>query len=139
MFVRDKMHWLFKYSPEEWIRSALAELRRAEASYKRRNASAGLAGARRGAGMALNAALIVEPNPKWGRTYVDHLLALRNDASAPEAVRSASGLLMDTQPTRGNIIPLRSKLDDDRVIEAAKDVAAHAYAVVARHEAKTNN
>ena len=136
VFVRDKEHWLFKYSPDEWIRAAMAELRRAEEAYKSRNAAGGLAGSRRAAGMALNAALIVEPKP-WGRTYVDHLLALAADADAPEAVRLAADALMQAKPPSGNLIPLRSKDTDLRVLEAARDVTAHAYALVARNDAKT--
>ncbi len=138
-FSRDKEHWLFKFSPSEWIRAAMGELRRAEEAYKRRNARAGLAGARRAAGMGLNAALIAEPNASWGRTYVEHLLALKDDAKVPEAVRVATRFLLETQPPTGNLIVLRSKEQDDRVLEAARDLIAHAYAVVARHEAQTRN
>ena len=138
-FVRDESHWLFKFSPQEWIHAGMAELRRAEAAYKQRNATAGLAGSRRAAGMALNGALIAEPNERWGRTYADHLLALQEDMGVPLPVRAASKFLMDTQPARGNIIPLRSKVDDERVLEAARDVMAHAYAVVARDEAKSRS
>ena len=138
-FVRDTTHWLRKFSPQEWIRAALAEVRQAERAYKQRNAGGGLLGCRRAAGMALNAVLLVEPHAKWGRTYVDHLLALRDDASAPIAVQTASRLLLETQPPGPNIIFLRSKEQDERVLEAARDVVAHAYAVVARHEAATAN
>lgn len=138
-FVRDKTHWLRRYSPQEWIRAALAEVRQAEDAYRQRNAAGGLVGCRRAAGMALNAVLLVQPDAKWGRTYVDHLLALRDDASAPSAVQKASRLLLETQPPGPNIIFLRSKEQDERVLEAARDVVAHAYAVVARHEAQTAN
>ncbi len=138
-YVRDKTHWLRKYSPNEWIRAALAEVRQAEAAYAQRNVGGGLAGCRRAAGMALNAVLLVAPDEKWGRTYVDHLLALRQDAAAPEAVRQASKLLMETQPPGPKIVFLRSKDQDGRLLEAAKDVVAHAYAVVAKHEAASAN
>ena len=57
-FVRDENNWLLKLSPDEWIRAAMGEIRRAEEAYARKNGRAGLAGARRAAGMALNAALI---------------------------------------------------------------------------------
>jgi hypothetical protein len=135
-WARDPKHWLFKFSPNEWIRAAMGEIKRAEEAYKRRDGRGGLAGARRAAGMALNGALIAEPNERWGRTYVDHLLALTSDSSAPEAVRAASKLLMETQPPGPKVVVLRSKEHDMRVLEAAKDVMAHAYAVVVRNEAK---
>ena len=51
----------------------------------------------------------------------------------------ASRLLLETQPPGADIIFLRSKEQDERVLEAARDVVAHAYAVVARHEARIAN
>ena len=135
-FRRDPEHWLFKYSPREWIRAALGELHRAEQAYKGKDVRGGLAGARRAAGMALNGALIAEPNDRWGRTYIEHLLALMHDASVPEAVREGSRLLMETQPPSHEIVVLRSRERDERVLEAARDVMAHAYAIVARFEAR---
>jgi hypothetical protein len=133
-YVRDPNHWLYKFSPDEWIRAALGELRRAEAAYKGKNARAGLAGARRAAGMALNAVLIAAPDDRWGRTYVEHLLALQVDATAPDVVRAASKLLMETHPPGHDLVTLRSSKSDERVLEAARDVMAHAYAVAKRGE-----
>jgi hypothetical protein len=133
-FERDASHWLRKLSPEEWIRAGLGELRRAEEAYKGHDARAGLASARRAAGMALNAALLVEPDDAWGRSYVDHLAALARDASVPERVREAAQILVATPlPGAGKLVALRSAAGDTRVLEAARDVAAHAYAVVLRH------
>jgi HEPN domain-containing protein len=133
-FVRDKEHWLRKFSPQEWIRAAMGEMKRAEQAYARRSVRAGLAGARRAAGMALNGALIVEPNDAWGRTYLEHLLALRKAEDVPEAVRKAAALLMEAAPLANQLVVLRSKDQDTRVLEAARDVMAHAYAVVVRNE-----
>ena len=130
--VRDGDHWLFKLSPDEWIRSAMGELRRAEEAYARKNGRAGLAGARRAAGMALNGALIVAPNDAWGRSYMDHLLALKADTSVPERVRAAGMCLVDTPIPGGELVALRTGTGDTRVLEAARDVLAHAYAVVRR-------
>lgn len=135
-FVRDDAHWLNKLSPDEWIRSAMGELRRAEEAYRRKNARAALAGARRAAGMALNAALIVEPNDAWGRSYMDHLLALRGDAGkeVPPRVRASCAVLVETPLPGGELVALRTSKADDAVLEAARDVVAHAYAVVKRNE-----
>lgn len=130
-FVRDESHWLNKLSSEEWIRSALGELRRAEEAYSKKNGRAGLAGARRAAGMALNAVLIVEPNESWGRSYMDHLLALKRDG-APPRIQEASAILIDTPLPGGELVALRTAGADERVLEAARDLIAHAYAIVTR-------
>jgi hypothetical protein len=136
-FERDEGHWLRKLSPDEWIRAALGELRRAEEAYTKKNGRAGLAGARRAAGMALNGVLLVEPNDGWGRSYVDHLAAVAKDASAPARIREACTILLDTPLPGGELVALRTAGADERVLEAARDVAAHAYAVVQRHAGPT--
>ncbi len=135
-FVRDPSHWLRRFSPEEWVRASLAELRRAEARFKANDLGAGLAGCKRAAGMALNGALIVEPNESWGRSYVDHVAALSRDATIPERVRDASKHLLEARPPSSDILTLRSRRSDERLLEAARDVMAHAYAVVKRHESE---
>jgi HEPN domain-containing protein len=130
-FVRDPSHWLMKLSPDEWIRAALGEIRRAEEAYKAHNARAGLAGCKRAAGMALNGALIVAPNEAWGRSYVDHVMALAKDETVPARVREACAILNEAPaPAAGKLVTLRTSSADERVLEAAKDVVAHAYAVV---------
>jgi HEPN domain-containing protein len=133
-FVRDPEHWLFRYSPKEWIRAAMKEMRLAEASYAQRNLRAGIAGCKRAAGMALNAALIVEPNATWKRTYVEHLQALAKDMDVPSAVSDAARAILQAPAPSVNIVILRSPHADDKVLEAARDVIAHAFAVVTRHE-----
>ena len=133
-FVRDESHWLFRHSPAEWVRAGLGEARRAEEAYARGDARGGLAGARRAAGMALNGVLIVAPDERWGRTYIEHLVSLKADASAPEAVRTAATVLVDTPPPSPDLVILRRKDHDVRVVEAARDVIAHAYALVCRAE-----
>jgi HEPN domain-containing protein len=133
-FVRDPSHWLFKMDPHEWIRAALVELRRAETLYRERNAGGGLAGARRAAGMAINAAIIVSPDEAYGRSFVDHLRALVDDAAVPEAVRDAGRVLLETRPPGPTLVILRSAKADERVLEAARDVVAHGYARVLRSE-----
>jgi HEPN domain-containing protein len=133
-FVKDESHWLFKLSPDEWIRAAMGELRRAEAAYAQKNPRAGLAGAKRAAGMALNGALIVEPNDAWGRSYVDHVTALAREGGVPERVREAATILHDAHPpAAGGLVALRTPTADERILDAARDVVAHAYAVVKKH------
>lgn len=133
-FVRDPSDWLFKFSPEEWIRAAMAELRQAEVAYGARNVRGAIAGCKRAAGMALNAALIVRPNPAWGRTYVEHIAALVRDEAAPEAVRTACKTLLEAQPPGSGVVALRTPSMEQSLLEAARDVVAHAYYVVVRNE-----
>ena len=135
MLDKDPSHWLRRLTADEWIRAALGELRRAEEAYARGDARAGVTGCKRAAGMALNGALRVRPNEAWGRSYVDHLEALAKDDSAPEAVRAACKLLLDARPPSSDILSLRSKAGDAKMVEAARDVMAHAYALVARGKA----
>jgi HEPN domain-containing protein len=136
-FERDESHWLRKLSPDEWIRAGLSDLDRAEAAYKANSPRAGLAGAKRAAGMALNGALLVEPDESWGRSYVDHLMALSRDAKVPARVREAcSELIAPSAPAAEKLVTLRTQSHEHRILEAARDVIAHAYAVVKRHEGK---
>ena len=133
-FERDPEHWLRRLSPEEWVRAAMNELAVAERAYARGDTRAGLAGAKRAAGMALNGALLARPNDAWGRSYVDHLRALAEEEQAGEAVRAACRVLLeapDVGPER--LVTLRTKgAAPPAAIEAAKDVMAHAYSVVVK-------
>jgi hypothetical protein len=133
-FVRDKAHWLRRLSPDEWISAALGEIARAEKAWASGDMRAGIVGLKRAAGMALNGALLVEPDETWGRTYVEHVEALARDARVPEAVRAASRALLDARPPGGDIINLRTPRAHTQVVESARDVVAHAWAVVKRHE-----
>jgi hypothetical protein len=133
-FTRDPGHWLRRFSPDEWIRVALGELTRAEKAWAAGQVRAGVVGVKRAAGMALNAALIVEPDDSWGRTYLEHVEALVIDARVPEAVRAAARGVLDATPPSGEIVRLRTPRAHAPVIEAARDVIAHAWAVVKKHE-----
>ena len=94
-FIRDETHWLRRLSPDEWIAAALGELSRAETAWTSGSARAGVVGLKRAAGMALNGALLVEPDDAWGRSYVEHVEALSRDEKAsprrcaPLAARSS--------------------------------------------------
>jgi HEPN domain-containing protein len=136
-FRRDPDHWLLRLSPDEWIRAALGELARAERAWAQRgDTRSGATGAKRAAGMALNGALIVEPDEQWGRTYVEHLEALAVDRRVPEAVRAASRRVLDAgAPLESQLVSLRTPRAHEPVVDAARDVIAHAWAVVRRHEA----
>jgi hypothetical protein len=135
-FVKDPNHWIFRLSPEEWVRAAQRELGAAERAFGAHNARAGHAGARRAAGMALNGALIVEPDAAWGRTYVEHVAALARGAGeagrVPASVREAARFLVEAPAPGGGLVALRSRAADERLLEAARTVMAHAYARVRR-------
>jgi hypothetical protein len=128
-FERDSEHWLLRFSPREWIALALKELARAEAAFARREVRAAYAGLKRAAGMALNAALIESPNEAWGRTYVEHVAALARDASAPAAAAEAAERLAKLAPSSGDVVSLRTRSEERALVEAAKTVMAHAYAI----------
>jgi HEPN domain-containing protein len=133
-FVREKEHWLFRLSPDEWISAALGELSRAEKAWATGDTRAGIVGLKRAAGMGLNAALIVEPDESWGRSYVEHLEGLARDARVPEAVRTVCNTVLTARPPGGDVVSLRTPRTHEHLVEAARDVIAHAWAVVKRHE-----
>ena len=133
-FTRDPNDWLHRLSPSEWIRAALGELRKAAAAYERRDARAGAAGVQRAAGMSLNAVLLVQPNESWGRTYVEHVMALSVDQTVPEAVRSACRGVLDAKSPSSGVVSLLTPRSSERALDAARDVIAHAWAVVEKHE-----
>jgi HEPN domain-containing protein len=131
-FTKDPAHWLFRLAPDEWIAAATGELSRAKAAYARNDVRAGVASVKRAAGMALNGALILEPNAAWGRSYVEHLQGAAADPSVPEQVRAGCKLLVDLRMPASDLLGLRSKAGDERALEAARDVIAHAYWVTTR-------
>ncbi len=133
-FQRDPNDWLLKYSPREWLNVSLQELAQAEAAFAQNRARAATTACKRAAGMALNAALVVEPNAAWGRTYVGHLVALTADEGVPAQVREACRLVLDADSAVPSLVILRTRAKDKRVAEAVRDIQAHAYAIIVRHE-----
>jgi HEPN domain-containing protein len=128
--------WLHRASPREWLKEAMQELREAEKSLAKRDQKAGYAQLRRAAGKALNAALSYEPKPTWGRSYMDHVRALAEDTEVPEQVRTSAAKLVHASPSDVNLIMLKPERHHEGLVEAAKDVVAHGYAVMIRHEGR---
>ena len=122
--------WLTRNSPEQWIRQSLAELERARGAFQAREATAAIAHVKRAAGMALNGALIVRPNERWGRKYMEHLRALGGSEDAPAEVREAARRICEARPPAGPVVTLRTRSEEERLLEAARTVMAHAYAIV---------
>ena len=122
--------WLTRYSAEGWIERSLTELSLAQQAFAERRAASAAAALKRAAGMALNGALRVVPRDDWGRSFVEHLSALVDDSSVPPAVALAAQALLQFAPQPGSIVLLRSPAHDERLLEAARTVMAHAYAIV---------
>lgn len=128
--VEGRPDWLTRHTPEDWIRRGLGELARAEQALKAHDRVAGALGLRRAAGMALNGALSVQVRD-WGRTYIEHLRAVVEDAGVPAPVRDAARLLNDIElDRRPDVVRLTPPSESARWVDAAKTVMAHAYAVV---------
>jgi hypothetical protein len=126
--------WLARYSPREWLRAALGELRQAETAFRVRQGKAGIAGLRRAAGMGFNAILRLQFNAGYGRTYMEHLTAAQTDESLPTPVREAAAMLLRVPSASGNVVVLRTPANDERLLEATRDVLAHAYTCVLHGE-----
>ena len=79
--------------------------------------------------MAWNAVLALAEDASYGRSYMEHVVALAKDAGAPDDIRADAELLRDTPPLPPDLITLGKP--DLRVLEAARRIAAHASARVA--------
>jgi hypothetical protein len=90
----DPEHWLHRLTSDEWLKAARNELARSEAALRLKQQRAGVAGARRAAGMAWNAVLVLHFDARYGRSYIDHLRALAVEESVPEEVRRAAQALV---------------------------------------------
>jgi DNA polymerase IIIc chi subunit len=103
---KDPAHWLYRLDPGEWLAAAATELAAAEAALSRRSFRTGITHARRAAGMALNAPLWQGEHPSWGRSYMEHVIALIDEPAAPEPVRQAAALLRTTPPEAPALVSL---------------------------------
>ena len=137
-------HWLYRLSPDEWLRAADHELALCAEALQRRAIRPGVTHARRAAGMAWNAVLAgaapaadeqagprAETHPAWeryGRSYMDHVKALADDAATadgvPDDARAAARILRDTPPAPPTLIALGKP--DLRALEAARTLVAYA-------------
>jgi hypothetical protein len=75
--------------------------------------------------MAWNAVLVIAGDDSYGRSYMEHLKALADDATVPEPIRLAARSLVDA--------PLETKLvqlggGDTRLADAAAAIVDHARA-----------
>lgn len=121
--------WLTRFTGEQWMKAATLELRECLQALRAKRRRHGLANARRGAGMALNAVLLSHPDPSWGRSYVDHLRALSDDAAVPEVVRDSARELVEASPEGPALIRLGGA--DESLAAAAATIIDWAQARLA--------
>ena len=106
MSEKDPEHWLYRLTPEEWLRAAAAELERATRALEGKQHRAGITQALRAAGMAWNAVLAAtRDETSYGRSYRDHLDVLARDPTVPEAVRLAAHAIV-TAPLNAAVVTL---------------------------------
>jgi hypothetical protein len=125
----DPAHWLHRLTADEWLAAAATELDHCRTTLERRAFRPGVTHARRAAGMAWNAVLALAEDASYGRSYMEHVVALAKDAAAPDDVRAAAELLRDTPPLPPDLVTLGKP--DLRVLDAAARIATYATARVA--------
>ena len=108
---KDPAHWLYRLSVDEWLAAADNELELCEAALARRAFRPGVTHARRAAGMAWNAVLVVnlereKEMERYGRSYMGHVAALASDDGAPDEIRAAARELRDTPAAPPSLITL---------------------------------
>ncbi len=131
---RDDAHWLLRLQAEEWIDAARRELVLADApgAHRRRV----ITHLRRAAGMGLNGYLVARYDDAstsidqlarvWGRSYMDHLRALSDDAPLFDLPTSARGRAkalrsLQFQASAGGLVSIRNTAGDD--LDAGRDAA----------------
>ena len=125
----DPAHWLHRLTADEWLAAAATEIEHCAETLARRAFRPGVTHARRAAGMAWNAVLVLAEDPSFGRSYMEHVVALAKDSGSPDEVRAAAELLRDTPPLPPELITLGKP--DLRVLDAAKTIVGFATARVA--------
>ena len=129
----DPSHWLRRLTPAEWLAAAETELEHAAEKLSARAVRPGVTHARRAAGMAWNAVMTAAPDAeealveRYGRSYMDHVVALAGAADVPDEVRAAAAFLRDTPPVAPPLVTLTAPGHPDlRALEAARVIVAHA-------------
>jgi len=106
MPAKDPAHWLYRLDPAEWLAAAATDLAQGRTALQRRAIRPAVTHARRAAGMAANAVLWLEEHPSWGRSYMEHVAALVDDATVPPEVRAAARQLRETPPQAPALVQL---------------------------------
>ncbi len=136
----DPTHWLHRLDADEWLAAADTELRHCEEALARRAVRPGVTHARRAAGMAWNAVLVLTTDTaateKFGRSYMDHVVALTTEALVPGEIRAAAKTLRDTPALAPELITLGKP--DMRALDEARRILAYAAQRVAAMRAPTH-
>ena len=125
---RDPAHWLHRLDAAEWLAAAATELAHAQEKLSHRSVRPGVTHARRAAGMAWNAVLVTTPDERYGRSYMEHVVALaapaEADSTIPDDVRTAAQLLRDSPTVPTGLITIGKP--DMSALEAAKTIVEFA-------------
>jgi len=120
----DPGYWLNRLSAPAWLSAADNELDHLRAALGRRAYRPAVTHARRAAGMALNAVLRLTPHERWGRSYMEHVVALASDENVPPDVRSAAATLRSLPAGPPALVPLGKA--DTASLDAAQTIVAWA-------------
>ena len=124
----DPGHWLHRLDAAEWLAAAATELAHAEEKLAHRSVRPGVTHARRAAGMAWNAVLVIAPDERYGRSYMDHVVALAqtpdDDPAIPADVRAAARALRETPTAPPQLITIGKP--DMSALDAAKTIVEFA-------------
>jgi hypothetical protein len=127
----DPTHWLFRLAPAEWLAAADTEVAHAAEKLAAHAVRPGVTHARRAAGMAWNAFMAKDPSPeisdpliaRFGRSYMEHVVALASDDEVGPELRAAAAVLRDTPPAPPELVTLGKPGHPDlRVLEAARTI-----------------
>jgi hypothetical protein len=124
----DPSHWLYRLTPAEWLAAADTELEHAAEKLAARAFRPGVTHARRAAGMAWNALIAAAPDApaaellvaRFGRSYMEHVVALAGDENVESELRSAAQVLRDTPPAPPELVTLGKP--DLRALDAARTI-----------------
>lgn len=130
----DPSHWLHRLTPAEWLAAADTELAHAAEKLAARAARPGITHARRAAGMAWNAFMAFTPEltdeaiARFGRSYMEHVVALAGDDQVGPPLRAAAQVLRDTPPAPPELIQIGKP--DLSALEAARAIVEHVRATI---------
>lgn len=128
--------WLLRLSADEWLAAAENELVAAATALERRAYRPAVTHARRAAGMSLNAVLRQRPpeTHAWGRSYMEHVVAVSEAEDVPPEVRSAAATLRTMPAGPPVLVPLGAP--DLSSLRAARTVVAWAQQETKAAEAR---
>jgi HEPN domain-containing protein len=128
---KDPSHWLYRFTSDEWLRAGAHELIHAKRAFLRKSQREAVAHSRRAAGMAVNAILWHKPDEAYGRSFMDHLASLTQDAEVPEPIRQAAQSLIGMSMQQ-QLVTL-GRQGDAKQAEPAERILQWAQQVVAGH------